>query len=272
MKRYIVLGVNENPKYQYYIPIVYWAWRRIGWEPLLFYSGDLNDKALALIVETFDLLHADMTAEMKLLYSFKLIPFQVHGYGSDTIAQVSRLFAASVEKDASILMTSDCDMLPLSDYWKPMDYRVTCYGRDLTDYHYPICYVAANPFNWIKIMLLTDESAKQQVKNELDLRNKKTNPWLWDQDILTERLNAYGKNLITRIDRGSDFRTGYPIGRVDRSNWTLDHKILIDAHLPHDILTNEQSFKKVLDLLHHCWPGEDWKWFVNYHKEFKKLL
>ena len=77
---------------------------------------------------------------------------------------------------------------------------------------------------------------------------------------------------LNLIDREVDKRTGYPIGRVDRSAWTLDHKVFIDAHLPHDILTNEKSYQKVMNLLHHIWPTENFKWFEEYYRDFKKLI
>lgn len=273
MRRYVVLGVNDNPTYQYYLPIVFWAWRKIEWEPMLFYSGNIMCKRMDLIAGTFDKLHEDMSIHMKQLYSLKCYPVHIDGYQSSTISQISRLFAACVNKNPeTILMTSDIDMLPLSNYWSPSDLNITCYGRDLTDYHYPICYCAATPLKWIQFMLLDGNDYQESIKIELQWRNKKTNSWLWDQDILTERLNQYGKKLLHLVDRGTDPRTGYPIGRVDRSNWRLDHDQLIDAHLPHDILTNEKSYQKVMELLHHVWPLEDFTWFETYHQQFKKLI
>lgn len=262
MKRYVVLGVNENPKYLYWVPLVTWAWRRLDWDVILFYSGLQFDQRAVLSIQK--------TAQIeKSTWGVR----SINGYKSDTLSQVSRLYGSLiVGKPNSIVMTSDVDMLPLSNYWNPSDLNVTCYGRDLTDYHYPICYCAMTATKWIDVMLYTDEDYNVCLEQDLNERPKNSNAWLWDQDILTERLNRYGKKLLTLIPRGTDKRTGYPIGRVDRSHWTLDHPKLIDAHLPHDILTNDASFHKVMELLHHCWPKEDFKWFINYHREFKKLL
>jgi len=168
-----------------------------------------------------------------------------------------------------MLMTSDVDMLPLSDYWRPADDKVTAYGRDLTDYHYPMCYIAMSNLDWIDIMKI--DSPLYGVHLRRDLRVQK-NMWGLDQDIITENLLRYGAQNIVRVDRGTDKRIGYPTGRVDRSNWRLDHQQFIDAHLPHDILTNVTSFNKVLQLLHTVWPTEDLKWWIEYTKEFKKAL
>lgn len=251
MRRYVVLGVNENPKYFYFLPLVYWAWEKIGWDVILFISGSYH-KAMNLVAETT-----------------KWAPCGVGligDYKSETIAQVSRLYGACVTD--GLLMTSDVDMLPLSDYWHPKPGEFTTYGRDLTDYHYPICYLAAMDYDWREIMVISKKDYQQEISKSL--RHQK-NMWTLDQDIITERLFVY-QDQLTRIDRGTDPRTGYPLGRVDRSNWRLDHKQLIDCHLPHDILTNDASFRKVMELLHLVWPDIDFKWFATYHKEFKKLI
>jgi hypothetical protein len=263
MKKYVVLGVNENVKYLYYLPIISWGWKRLGWQPYVMYAPT-HPIDVARIITPLE----------SLVFGYqKCWQVEVYGYETSTIAQVARLYAAcDIGDEHDIIMTSDVDMLPLSNYWNPSDLNITCYGRDLTDYHYPICYCAMTPMNWIKTMIITDSDYNVCIKHDLDERDKKTNSWLWDQDILTERLNRYGQKFITLIHRGTDKRTGYPIGRVDRSNWHLNHEKLIDAHLPHDILTNNESYKKVIDLLHHVWPTEDFKWFENYHQEFKKLL
>lgn len=252
MKKYIVLGVNENPKYLYYLPLVAWAWRKLGWEVLTFYCGKVP------------------FAE-RLIPNFKNYNIReclvYEGYQSATISQVARLYGACVVD--GLLMTSDVDMLPLSDYWNPDESSVTTYGRDLTDYHYPICYISMDSISWREVMNIKSNLYGVHIRRDMRIQK---NQWILDQDIITENLLLYGKEKIIHIDRGTDKKTNYPIGRVDRSHWTLDHKQLIDAHLPHDILTNEASYKKVCDLLAHVWPNEDFTWYKNYHTEFKKLL
>jgi hypothetical protein len=259
MKKYIVLGVNENPKYLYYLPLVVWAWRYFGWEPITFVTGKLPNVGLIINMPVGDTKFID----------------GINGYKTDTIAQVSRLYATCIDhfNGGDYFMTSDVDMLPLSDYWHFTHPGFTTWGRDLTDYHYPICYIGAGCNEWEGIMNVTHFDYSEMIERDLnDFYPKAKNKWCVDQDIITERLLAYGKEKITHINRGTDKRTGYPIGRVDRSNWRLDHETLIDAHLPHDILTNEDSFHKVMNLLHHVWPQQDFNWFVSYHKQFKKLI
>lgn len=253
MKKYVVLGVNENPKYLYYLPLVVWAWKQFGWGSYVFFVGQPT-KASDLARSFVD--------------DFWVISEYFHGYKSETIAQCSRMYAGRFKK-ADILMTSDADIIPLSDYWHPDTKNITCYGRDLSDEHFPMCFVAMSSTNWVSVMSDDHTMPLVQMFNDID-DVKVKNKWVTDQQILTERLNKVKGKVL--INRGTDPKTHYPIGRVDRSAWTLNHKTLIDCHAPHDILTNDESFRKVMQLLHHVWPKEDFKWMLEYHREFKKLL
>jgi hypothetical protein len=252
MKKYIILSVNDNPDYIFHVPLVCWAWYKLGWFPIVFYNNDNGGDdslfefcRLGAMHERYDL--------------------SVDGYKSETIAQVSRLYGACIAD--GYIMTADIDMLPLSDYWNPDFNKLTVWGRDLTDYHYPICYIGAPSETWREIMNITSNDYNEMIKR--DLRQQK-NMWVLDQDLITERINNSGF-VPFRIDRGTDKRTGYPIGRIDRSNWRLDHKQFIDCHMFHDVHRNEASFKKTLDMIHTVWPKEDFKWWIEYYKEFKKL-
>ena len=177
MNRYVVLGVNENPKYLYYIPLVIWAWRRIGFEPIMFHNAG--------ICFPYD------------FAGYELQP--INGYKSETLAQVSRLYGACCVDDDSYLVTSDIDMLPLDkNLFHYEGHRVLTIGRDLTDYHYPICYVGARQYVWKAVMSITCDDYQTLIQQ--DLRQQK-NMWGLDQDILTEKLLIYGKEiLITSIE------------------------------------------------------------------------
>lgn len=288
MRRYVVLSVNDNPKYGYYLPLLLFAWRFLGWDVLLLYCGQKNARN-DLIMETFDLLNNRLTPQYKAYYRLVVVGIDsILGYKTETIAQVSRLYACCMTHPSVYLMTSDADMLPLSDYWKIeqrslytnrngsakhlFDPKPTAWGRDLTDYHFPICYIGMQASDWINVMQLDKLDPNEMMRRDLVKIPPRASVWCQDQDIVTQRILEYGEERIKKVDRGKDFRTGYPLGRVDRSNWRIDHPQMIDCHLPHDILTNDDSFNKVLNLLHVVWPREDWKWWINYSKEFKKLV
>jgi hypothetical protein len=213
--RYVILSSDDNEKYTVYKNLVDLMWRTFGWEPKW------------------------------------IEPFNFPGFTSATRAQVTRLYAACECKATDYLMTSDADMLPLSDYWYPAkDDKMTCWGRDLTDYHYPICYIGASAEKWVEVMKI--DPFKFVPLNALqdmnDPKMRRTTPWCLDQDIVTNKILKHGIHNIISVERGIDKRTGYPVGRVDRSNWRLDHTQFIDAHLPHDITTNRKSFNNVQEL------------------------
>lgn len=276
MKKYIVLSVNSNVDYLYFLPLTMWAWRKFGWEPIVFYQ----QSPYKLHSEEWHRLAGleQLTLDMEGNDNFR--PYKIklqEGYRSDTITQISRLYGACIadEPDA-LLMSGDIDMIPLSDYWKPESDKVTVYGHDLTGYgHYPICYIAMNSAKWVEVMNLTNFDYDAHIKRDLDALPQAKDQdfykyWFSDQDLITSRLNEYGKEKITFVNRGQ-YSNGFAAGRVDRGSWSLDHKEFIDAHLMQQTHHSQEKIQKLMELLHHVWPQEDFKWFLEYTKEFKKL-
>jgi hypothetical protein len=268
MKKYIVLSVNDNVDYLYFTPLTCWAWQRLGWTPILFYRGALDNPVFDFLV--------GFTAEHNIHFHVVPLPL-IDGYRSDTITQISRLYGACIaDEPNAYLMTGDIDMIPLSDYWKPKFEDVTVYGHDLTGYgHYPICYIGMNSAKWVEVMKLTNFNYDDLIKRDLDTLPQAKDTdfykyWFSDQDLITSRLNEYGKDKITFINRGQ-YSNGFASGRVDRGSWSLDRKEFIDAHLMQQTHHSEEKISKLMELLHHVWPGEDFKWFLEYTKEFKKL-
>lgn len=276
MKKYIVLSVNDNVDYLYFTPLTCWAWRKFGWEPIVFFYGDTNKNP------THNLLQLGVSKGMLLLSDLYFIHF-IEEYRSDTITQISRLYG-SVALDGYV-MTGDIDMIPLADYWKPNINNITVYGHDLTGFgHFPICYIGAPTGKWDKFMHIVDDDIKMYfddvegyIKRDLDTLPQAKDPdfykyWFSDQDLITERLKQYGTDKIDFINRGQGAH-GYARGRVDRGSggWVLDQPELIDAHLEQQTWQNSVKVQRLYELLSHVWPGEDFTWFKNYTEEFKKL-
>jgi len=252
MKKYIVLSVNENPEYLYYLPLTCWAWRKFGWTPIVFTSG--------VVPENF-------RVETPLVFPLK----EIDGYRSDTIAQVSRLYAGAISLNGDpIIMTGDVDMIPLSDYWNPQDGDITIYGHDLTGYvHYPICYIAMNKHRWVEVMGLSGNDYDALIKRDLDTLPQAradfdpVRRWVSDQDLITKRLNETQFKKVF-VSRGT-LTNGYPVGRVDRSAWTIDHQQLIDCHLFRGLYEPANvKFDATLELLRKVWPNEDFTWFIDH--------
>jgi hypothetical protein len=286
MKKHIVLSVNDNQDYLYFAPLVFWAWRKFGWDPILFYhrsqpttdaEGNFNDRAY---IE--DLISRTGVQKPYFIDSIEC-------YRSDTITQISRLYASEIPtmEGEELLMTGDIDMLPLSDYWKPGVDKITVYGHDLTGFgHYPICYISMKSHRWHSVMKLYDfdlniksinGNYNAAIKNDLDQLPQAKDPdfykyWFSDQDLITRRLNEYGKDKITFVNRGQGTH-GFARGRVDRGSggWVLNQPELIDAHLEQQTHHSTTKVEKLNALLRHVWPSEDWTWWHQYTNEFRKL-
>jgi hypothetical protein len=123
-------------------------------------------------------------------------------------------------------------------------------------------------------MGLTSTDYNALIKRDLDQmpESKSTNKaivWTLDQELITQRLRKFDK---VNIERGTDKRTGYPVGRVDRSAWTLNHEVFIDSHLPRSAYKDKKAFNQIMGLLNKVWPNEDFQWLIDYTTEFKKLV
>lgn len=266
MRKFVVISVNENPEYLFYVPLVVWAWRKLGWEPLMFKTfvmqGDKWQELKRLWEQTGD------------IFLQPTIKF-IEGYDSSTQAQISRLYAACV-KPFDYIMTSDVDMLPLSDYWKFDPEKITVWGHDLTGYqHMPICYIGMKGARWIEVMGLTSDDFSSLMKRDLDnMPNAKSEDqvkrWVVDQDLITERINAvqFEKEFVHR----GVYENGYPIGRVDRSAWKIDLEVNIDCHLPRGGYSDWTSQMKIMDVLYTNFPDENFSWVTQYITAFKNLI
>lgn len=269
MKKKIVLSVNDNPDYLYYVPLVCWAWQQFGWEPILFYHGGFS-QLNALV----DLCLGERETKAK---GYVL---HVDGYESETITQISRLYAACVADQSDYLMTGDIDMLPLSNYWKPVPGRVAAWGHDLTEYqHYPICYIGMQTDKWKEVMMLNSKGYDFLIKRDLDSlpqakSEDRVKRWVTDQDLITERIDE-SKNRVWRINRGT-LPNGYPVGRVDRSAWNIELPELIDCHMMRGTFnkawTSNPKFIATLELLKKVWPAEDFQWFIDYSFQYDQIV
>jgi hypothetical protein len=267
MKKYIVLSTNWNPDYLYYLPLTVWAWRKFGWDPIVFIEGISNGANSELINRTID---------RAILYPEFYGGLKPHNeYRSDTITQISRLYGACVTD--GYLMTGDIDMLPLSDYWKFDENEITVWGHDLTGYgHYPICYIGMPSDKWVEVMNLNTTDYNSLIKRDLDSLPQAKDPdfykyWFSDQDLITQRLKPFKKTLINR----GQLPNGFARGRVDRGSWSLEHEEFIDCHMLRDMYklsdTGRGNLAKTMQLLERVWPNENFDWFKEYTTEFQKL-
>lgn len=225
MKKYVVVSTTNNPDYYFYLPYIQKAWAKYGWGLVVIITQDLELSSLTYKDENI---------------IFIRIP-DMPNVRRETIAQAGRLYAANYFKHDEhdvLLMTSDMDLLPLKDYWKPDPNNITVYGHDLTWYSfYPMGYCAMTVANWKKHLELfgdTDAEFFRDAKiTNLPFAPDWESWWNHDWQLLTQRLTPYKQN-ITFINRGQIDIAGATLakGRVDRYNWraTMNQPDWIDAH------------------------------------------
>tara|TARA_R110000796_G_scaffold235611_1_gene354668 strand:+ start:893 stop:1615 length:723 start_codon:yes stop_codon:yes gene_type:complete len=223
MKRTVILSTNDVEDYKACLPYVQQAWNKLGWHTLTFYLGNDDIKS----------------TDRNLIINID----PIENVRDATVVQVSRLFAHKYID--GMIMTSDVDMMPLTDYWSPEEDTFTCYGRDLTEHHYPICYIAAKKELWDE--LIPEESIKEILEKFNQYKSETFDKWWYvDQDIVTSRLKELKELKIKEIKRGKQlyqykrdgmiFSHENALGRIDRNCWlptkNHGHTPKIDSHLP----------------------------------------
>ena len=102
VQKIVVVSTNNNPDYYFYAPYIEKAWNTLGWQVAVMITADVDPLDLKVNnKDTLIIRLPDMTLR------------------KETIAQGGRLYAANYLSKDALIMTSDMDMLPLSDYCKP---------------------------------------------------------------------------------------------------------------------------------------------------------
>ena len=238
MERYIVVSTNNNPDYYGYLKYIKHAWNKLGWKLCVMITADVHPNDIHP-----DDVPADVVINLPDIPSLR----------TESIAQAGRLYAAN--HIDGLLMTSDMDLLPLSNYWHPNENEITNYGHDLTDFSfYPMGYTAMSSDNWRNVMNLTGSTEADMIRdsNAPDLKYSPLAKdweewWNWDWDLLTKRLHSHN---VTKILRGRRAGSCFAYGRVDRgdSMQIPINEVLIDAHLENNNIKAPVKWDKFLSL------------------------
>ena len=237
MEKVVVVSSNNNPDYRFYEPYVVRAWHNYGWK--------------VAVMLTHDCEPIDNGADY-----YISIP-NVEGLRLETQAQASRLYAANHLPEA-LLMTSDMDLIPLKDYWKPQHDRITNYGHDLTGFSFfPMGYTAMSTENWRKVMNLTGDTKADMLRDAHD-PTVKYSPfagdwetwWNYDWSLLTNRLTPYDqRGELQKVLRGNRSGTSFALGRVDRGDsMQIPNEELIDAHCENHNVKHPDKLNKFINL------------------------
>lgn len=270
MRRAVVVSTNYDDKYLFFLPIIQYAWQKLGWDLICM----MPNKPLEDIPETKDLVFSRMADIAQSRTSITIMYFNCKESDEITYTQCSRLYAANLAiPEFDILLTSDVDMLPISNYWNPDPNKITSYGRNLSDKHFPICYVGMSPARWREVMLLTG-NVTNDMHIDIEGWEGDGNRWELDQDLLTESLLPY-QNEIVYIDREKSIHSDYPVGRIDRSAWDATHKesVRIDCHLLRPGYSDENWPRILNEIKENLNPTEeDIQWLESYRNAYVKLI
>lgn len=230
MKRYVVVSTNNNPDYIFYAPYVEKAWNSLGWNLCVMITADVNRDDLML-----------SNPETK-IHALPDVP----GMRKESIAQAGRLYASMLFDDDILLMTSDIDLLPLSNYWEPVVDDITVYGHDLTDHtYYPMGYTAMISQKWRSIFGSMELDANEY--KHLAFAPDWASWWNLDWQMLTDRLRG---KMVTHIHRGRRSSGTYAYGRVDRGDGMQipAGETLIDAHCENINVRHPDKINKFISL------------------------
>lgn len=218
MERIVVVSTNNNPDYYFYSPYIKKAWNTLGWKVCVLITDDVDPSVVV----------GD--------YVIKFPSFE--SIRQETVAQASRLYAANFLPHDALIMTSDMDLLPLSDYWHPEADKVTNYGFDLTDYtFYPMGYSVMSGANWVRVMKLTGDTKSDMLRDfndETIAHSPKSDNWetWWNYDwsLLSRNLRKI-EGEVVKILRGRRSDSPFAYGRIDRGDsCKVIEKPWIDMH------------------------------------------
>jgi hypothetical protein len=235
MEKIVVVSTNNCEDYYFYSPYIKKAWNSLGWKVCCMITHDVDPMVI----------DADYIC---------VFP-KVEGIRLETIAQSSRLYAAHFFTGSpdALLMTSDMDLLPLSDYWKPNPNTITNYGHDLTGHtFYPMGYTAMTVNKWIEVMKITHDIKADMLRDveEIGLAtsDKWENWWNHDWTLLTKRLKPYAQSgQLTSIERGKRKDSYFAYGRIDRGDsMQLIPPPWIDAHCENNNVKDPNKLKRFL--------------------------
>lgn len=233
MERIVIVSTNNNPDYYFYSPYIYKAWHNYGWKVCTMITSDVDPSVI------------------KSDYIFKMPSFD--GIRQETVAQASRLYAANYLPYDALIMTSDMDLLPLSDYWHPEADKITNYGHDLTDFtFYPMGYTAMTGWKWKEVMKLTGDIQKDFIDGCNTTMLPYADDWeqWWNHDwkLLTINLKPYEGEMV-KILRGRRTDSPFAYGRIDRGDsCKVIDKPWIDMHCENNNVQHPVKLEPFLNL------------------------
>jgi hypothetical protein len=273
-----VISSTFDSVYLYGLPIVTWAWNKLGVDVICFQpylaSNENYSEATTLTM------HALSTGNTRLTFrQFRCPPDKAATY-----AQVSRLFAWCLDiPDTELIVSSDVDMMVLMMPPHPLKHenggisvyqdKIAILGTDLVpEGQYPMCYATGTKAAWRQSFEKYGSSYQEcldKIIGPIDCENIRANYWGLDQELLYKNVSPYAIEF-QRARPG----TGFASRRLDRDDSFLLDRLspdIIDFHLPRPLWTDENN-AILMTVLKYYWPNEDFRWWENYKEQYLKLM
>lgn len=266
--RYVnpVHSCTDNPLYSFYIPIVAYAWRKLGVIYPFFFLPKEKSKSMQLAMD-----YSGSISWWDLDYAADRQP---------TYFQCARLFpltTAYLNKEDHYFIISDIDMIAFKPLIDAIESKLTTdnfviAGADLTpESQYPMCYAAATVKTWEKVFgTATTEQALSKLLDEIKVDNMRGNFWCKDQETLKNTVDNSGVEIV-KIDRRISNTQRTARNRADRDGRNFENNGLWDAHLKRPGYS-EENFKTILSLLKEQYPQDNFDWLIEYRNKFVELL
>jgi hypothetical protein len=268
-----VISSTYDDLYLWNLPLVTWAWNRLGVDvicfvPQLFRDGKSNYETQSKI----DLINR-IIIEQNL--NIRLYTFECPEHKEATYAQCLRNYAACLDlPENEVLITSDVDMLLLQLPFWFNNTTMTVIGSDLVpNGQFPQCYIVGDVSHWREAFNLNGKTYQQAIDELLgedECEHYRGNRWSVDQEQSFLNISKVNHNLIPRAKEGTQWATR----RYDRDDsYILDrlNPDTIDYHLNRPGY-EEKNFAIIMEVLKYHFPQEDFTWLRTYNEQYKKLL
>lgn len=259
MNKTIILSVDGNPTYAWFVPLCSLMWRDVaGFDVSCIYVGPIDPWFTKCAAQTNTLVYEAPNVSCSIQAASQLI----------------RLFSYLLPDMGpdSYLLSVDADAWPLSSVFDPSGapidllYPTAC-DRAETPY-FPIGYIGATTRSWREFVGIDGSSPEEGLAKffatDPTILNGHTG-WNYDETFITRKIKAWPgfRNANVRKREGDP-----PVDRVDRANWPASptRQGKIDAHLIRPGWT-DKNWPRLRPLLAECLTSDHLAWTDRYREE-----
>jgi hypothetical protein len=267
-----IISTNYSDTYLYFLPIVTWAWNKLGVDVICFMPNWQIDETFT--DKDHDKLILIDKVNMSNNVNCEIHRFVAPKHKQATYAQCVRLYGACLDlPEDEILIVSDIDMAVFKI--PEINGGFAIHGADLVPKgQYPMCYITASVSSW-RVVLGEDKTYQEHLDallGEIECDSFRGNYWGKDQETAYSLINPH-KAFFKEIPR-SNGQNQFGQNRYDRDDAFILDRLspdTIDFHMPRPGY-EDKNFEIILTILKYHYPEENLQWMWDYRNEYIKLL